>query len=127
MQYQDYTPSYVGMENIFYTHAFNRAASETLSRYTTLPFGDEYFYSQLSPGGATNVHAEILNYIKKCLRDRLGLAAFAEQPILVNPQDWAAGAAAWLQLAIENPGYFRRYERDVGFPSRLDGIISKGR
>jgi hypothetical protein len=47
--------------------------------------------------------------------------------VLANPQDWAAGASAWIQLAIENPGHFRRYERDVGFPSRLDGIISKGR
>jgi hypothetical protein len=131
MQYQDFTPSYVGMENIFYTHAFNRAASETLSHYTTLPFGNEYFYSQLSPAGATNVYAEVLNYIKKCLREPspgLGLEnLFPEQPVLVNPQDWAAGAAAWLQLALENPGHFRRYERDVGFPSRLDGIISKGR
>jgi hypothetical protein len=25
----------------------------------------------LSPDGATNVYAETLNYIKKCLRDRL--------------------------------------------------------
>lgn len=127
MAYDQFSPNYGGMENVFYTYAFYRAASETLSRYTTLPFGDEYFYSQLSPGGATNVYAEVLNYIKKCLRQRLGLAGFPEQPFLANPQDWAAGAGAWLQLAVENPGHFRRYERDLGFPSRLDGIISKGR
>lgn len=127
MAYDLFLPSYVGMENAFYTHAFNRAASETLSRYTTLPFGDEYLYSQLSPAGATNVYAEVLNYLKKCLRQRLGLAGFPEQPVLANPQDWAAAASAWVQLALENPGHFRRYERDVGWPSRLDGIISKGR
>jgi alpha-tubulin suppressor-like RCC1 family protein len=128
MEYRDNAPyDFISFENTFYTHAFNRAAWEPLSLSGTLPFGDQYFYSQLSPGGATNVYAEILNYIKKCLRQRLGLPGFEEQPILVNPQDWAAGAVAWLQLALENPGHFRRYERDVGFPRRLDGIISKAR
>ncbi len=128
MPYTDNAPSdFLSYENTFYTHAYNRAAMETLSRNTTLPYGDDYFYSQLSPGGATNVYAETLNYIKKCLRDRLGLSGLGEQPILVNPQDWSAGANAWLQLAVENPNHFRRYERTVGYPSRLDGIISKGR
>ncbi len=129
MPYTDNAPSdFLSYENAFFTHAFNRASLETLSRYTTLPFGDEYFHSQLSPGGATNVYAETLNYIKKCLRERLGLTtSFPEQPVLANPQDWAAGASAWLQLAVENPGHFRRYERTLGYPDRLDDIISKGR
>ena len=127
MAYDLYNPNYVVMATDFYTYADYTAGGEALSRYTTLPFGDEYFYSQLSPAGATNVHAETVNYIKKCLRQRLGLGtAFPEAPILVNPQDWNAGAGAFLQLALENPGYFRRYDRSKGYPEHLDNIISKG-
>lgn len=125
MQYQNLVPSFVGMENAFYTHAFNRATSETLSRYNTLPFSGADISEQLSPGGATNVYAETLNYIKKHLRVTLGLvSAFPEPPILANPQDWNAGAGAWLQLAIENPTHFRQY---AGATSRLDNIINNGR
>lgn len=122
--FDQFIPSYVVMENVFFTHAFDRAATETLSRCTTLPFGDAHFYYQLSPGGATNVYGETLNYIRKCLRQRLGLASFPELPTLANPQDWSAGAAAWLQLAVENPGHFRRYPGSV---NRLNGMISQGR
>ncbi|HRZ56278.1 MAG TPA: hypothetical protein P5525_12570 [Candidatus Paceibacterota bacterium] len=127
LAYDLYNPSYVGIENVFYTHAYNRAASETLARCETLPFSDADLYYQISPAGATNVYAETLNYLKKCLRERLGRQEFQAQPVLVNPQDWSAGAGAWLQLALENPGWFRKYERSMGYPSRLEGLISKGR
>lgn len=131
MAYDSLVPSYAVMESYFYTYAFQSAASEILSHNTTIPFGSQYLSSQLSPSGGTNVYAELFNYIKRCLRDPspgLGLgSAFPANPILVNPQDWAAAASAWLQLAVENPGYFRKYERtNPGYPSRLDGIISKG-
>ena len=128
LPYTDNAPyDFLSFETAFFTHAYNRAAWEPLSLCGTLPFGDQYFYSQLSPGGTTNAGAEILNYVKKCLRQRLALAGFPESPILANPQDWSAGASAWMQLAVENPNHFRRYERNVGNPSRLDAIISKGR
>lgn len=124
MAYDLYSPSYVGMENVFFTHAYNRAASETLSRCDTLPVGDADLYYQLCPGGATNVYAETLNYIRKGLRERLGQTYLPAEPPLVNPQDWSAGAMAWLQLALENPGHFRKYQ---GSLDRLNGIINQGR
>ncbi|HHY84260.1 MAG TPA: hypothetical protein GYA07_01805 [Verrucomicrobia bacterium] len=125
MAYDLYNPNYVVMATDFYTYAYNTADDEALSRNATLPFGDEYFHSQLSAG--TNVYAETLNYLKRCLRQRLLLPGFTEQPVLANPQDWNAGAGAFLQLALENPGYFRRYDRSKGYPEHLDNIIAKGR
>ncbi|HLP78952.1 MAG TPA: hypothetical protein VK327_18785, partial [Candidatus Paceibacterota bacterium] len=127
MEYTGNAPAdFVSFESVFSTYAVDRASAETLSRCATLPFGDQFLYEQLAVGGGTNVYAETLNYVKKYLRG-MGLTEFSEQPVLVNPQDWSTGAGAWLQLAVENPGHFRKYESDAGSPGRLDGIISKGR
>ena len=126
LAYDLYNPNYVVMATTFYTYAYDRATQETLSRWTTLPFSEADFYSQLSADAGTNVYAETLNYIKKCLRVRLLVAGFPEEPTLANPQDWSAGAGAFLQLALEHPGYFRKYDRDRGYQKHLEEIIGNG-
>jgi alpha-tubulin suppressor-like RCC1 family protein len=126
MGYTNTDPSFEGMQNVFYTHAHDTALMETCSHYSTIPDGEEFFYNQLTPGGSTNVYGEVLNYIKKCLRDGLRRSEFELYPTLANPQDWNAGAGAWLQLALENPGHFRTWDRNAGYARHLDDIISKG-
>ena len=66
-----------------------------------------------------------LNYIKQFLSQNLGvnnLGGTGYHGILVNPQEWFIAAYAYLQLAGENPMYFRK----VHPASDLAPIIGHG-
>jgi hypothetical protein len=85
MAYTNFTPNYVMLAAAFYDHAYKWADEEPLSLCASLPFTTaKDFYEFLSPGGgATNVYAETLNYIVKCLGEPspgLGLSSFLDQP-----------------------------------------------
>ncbi|MHC4092788.1 MAG: hypothetical protein ACYSVY_21360, partial [Planctomycetota bacterium] len=74
-----------------------------------------------SCGGTTNRLDQNLNYLKKYLNDLLGQGTAGSLPI-ANPRDWFVGAYGYLQLSLENPGYFR----EVNPGNRLDLITGRG-
>lgn len=112
-QYSDQT----GPETTFYSHAATFAGG-------TLSSPQEFSPAELAGSGLQQqldlrpLDAN-LNYIKRFLSSTLGQSTDGTLP-LSNPRDWFAGAYAYLQLAAENPMYYRAMQY------RLGPIISDG-
>jgi alpha-tubulin suppressor-like RCC1 family protein len=109
------SPNY---ENTFYTYATDFAANSISSPASFSE--DDLADRNLQQQFAARPLSANLNYLKAVLYNRTGQAAFAQQPVLPNPQDWFVSAQAYLQLALENPRHFR----DKGM--RLPPILARG-
>lgn len=110
------SPNY---ENTFYTYATDFAAN-SISSPSSFPT-DDLADPNLQQQFAARPLSANLNYLKAVLYGRTGQTVFGPlQPVLPNPQDWFVSAHAYLQLALENPGYFR----NKGM--RLPPIIARG-
>lgn len=112
-------------EAAFFTHARNNSVDGLSTPYADRDYTPAGLYRELteSGNGATNRLDQNLGYLKKYLNDVLGQPTAGTPGQLANPRDWFVGASAYLQLAVENPGYYR----EVNISNRLDLIIARGR
>lgn len=108
----------------FFTHARNNSVDGLSSPYADCDYTPEGLYWELteSGNGTSNRLDQNLSYIKEYFWSQLGQSTGGALP-LANPRDWFVGASAYLQLAVENPLYYR----DVNISNRLDLITARGR
>ncbi|HEX5399834.1 MAG TPA: hypothetical protein VFY06_12390, partial [Verrucomicrobiae bacterium] len=113
--------SYTADEGLFYGYANNEANDAVSSPSSSLDLSASSLQQQLA---ARPLDAN-LNYIQQYLISTLGVNTVGTpgSPFyLSNPQEWFIAAYAYLQLAGENPMYFRK-DASRG---RVSDIISRG-
>lgn len=108
--------TYRTFENKFYTWAVDNSKDELESTY-----GQGYDDASLHDQLTSRPLESNLNYISGFLNQRLGLPLLSFSK-LANPRDWAISARAYVQLARENPQYFRHVSTN-----RLRNVIAVGR
>ena len=123
MRYQD---DYIPAETAFFTHARNNAVDGLSSRYLDRDYSAAGLFKELTEstgGSVSNRLDQNLSYIKDYLARAPLFQPTAGTLPMANPRDWFVGAYAYLQLAVENPRYFRQVNPSV----RLDLITARGR
>lgn len=115
---------YNGTDADFFTHARNNSTDGLSSPYSDRVYTPAGLYSELteSGNGVTNRLDQNLSYIKSYLTNVLGQSTGGPLP-MANPRAWFVGTYAYLQLAVENPLFFRQ----VNVSNRLDLITARGR
>jgi len=115
---------YEDTEVNFFTHAVNNSVDGLSSPYSDRDYTPEGLYWELTEGGGgtSNRLDQNLSYIKKYLNDQLGQPTYTAIDDLSNPREWFVGSYAYLQLALENPWYFRQ----VNPTARLDLMVERG-
>jgi Regulator of chromosome condensation (RCC1) repeat len=111
---------YEADEGLFYNFAVDKANDSTVSPYSSLDFSPSGLQQQLTGPLDHN-----LNYIQQFLKSTLNVSTVGkpgDPAYLANPQEWFIAAYAYLQLAGENPMYFRK---DAS-PQRVSSIIGQG-
>ncbi len=117
-------PYYVYGENKFFTHARDLAADQLSSPYQGRDYSAAGLLNELTESGGATISNRLdqnLSYLKQYLNTQLGQSTAGPLP-LPNPRDWFVGTYAYLQLAAENPMYFRR----VNVSNRLDLMTRPG-
>jgi hypothetical protein len=112
---------YEADEGLFYKYALNDANDAISSPSSFLDLSAADLQQQLA---ARPLDAN-LNYLQQFLTDTLGVTTVGTpgNPFyLSNPQEWFIAAYAYLQLAGENPMYFRKDASQ----ERVSDIISRG-
>ncbi len=106
----------------FFTLARDDSRDDLSSRWLNRDYTATGLYWELTEGGGgtTNRLDQNLSYLRQYLS--FALPDWTPGPPLPNPRDWYVGAYAYLQLALENPLYFRR----VQIENRLDLIAQRG-
>lgn len=114
---------YNNTEADFFTQARNNSLDALSSPYLDRVYTPAALYWELteSSGGVSNRLDQNLSYLKTYLTNVLGQSTAGPLP-LPNPRAWSVGAAAYLQLATENPLLFRR----VNVSNRLELITARG-
>ncbi len=112
--------AYDGVENTFYTYATEFAAYNTVSPTNFSVSAGDFTGFALQTRLATYPLDANLNYIQQFL-STLGQSTGGTEP-LANPQEWFIAAYAYLQLAAENPMWFRKEASQ----RRVSDIISRG-
>ncbi len=112
---------YEADEGLFYKYALNDANDAISSPSSSLDLSASDLQQQLA---ARPLDAN-LNYIQQFLTDTLGVNTVGtpgNPSYLSNPQEWFIAAYAYLQLAGENPMYFRKDASQ----QRVSNIIGRG-
>ncbi|HOY57499.1 MAG TPA: hypothetical protein PK640_05085 [Verrucomicrobiota bacterium] len=122
MSAADYTRN---AEPIYFTQAQDNSVDGLGSPYSGRDYTPSGLYWELteSGNGLTNRLDQNLGYVKEYLNDELGQETEGSLGQLANPRDWFVGAHAYLQLAQENPKYYRQ---EVDPVYRLDLITARG-
>ena len=113
---------YEADEGLFFKYALNDADNAISSPSGFTDFSGSGILNQLTTV-STNTLDDSLNFIYEYLNGQFGpsVSTAGTEP-LANPQEWFIAAYAYLQLAGENPIYFRKDASRV----RVSKIISQG-
>lgn len=129
LPYANQTPSFINGSSFFFTYATNTAGSTVFAGPTSQQLTLENARSTLDSGPV----ARALNDLR---RIPVGLFTSAGEPVVgpitpsrvVAPAPWSQAAAAYTQLARENPWYFAYMLRNqqAGGNTEINQIIAEG-